>query len=236
MIGTFLGVLFMGLLSNGMTLMGVDPYWQEVARGLILLFAVLISVAEPDQEVGGETGRQGNEAWDGWSAHLTPSLMFRFGGSASWCLRCSVSRSTLFGAPAARLPGCPKPAILPSIRVWPYRHCLARICVYDSCRNEALLRGKMNAPCFSVGRYCCLRSWLRPCAWLWSRGGGPRAAPPPVVTTPTPVPTPTPNPAELRRAWLLHSGGAAPGWLCFSAVGDAKRERGWGRKRGAGDG
>lgn len=44
MLGTFLGVLFMGLLSNGMTLMGVDPYWQEVARGLILLFAVLVSV------------------------------------------------------------------------------------------------------------------------------------------------------------------------------------------------
>jgi putative xylitol transport system permease protein len=37
-------VLFMGLLSNGMTLMGVAPYWQEVARGLILLFAVLVSV------------------------------------------------------------------------------------------------------------------------------------------------------------------------------------------------
>ena len=52
MIGTFLGVLFMGLLSNGMTLMGVDPYWQEVARGLILLFAVLISVwQKPDQEI-----------------------------------------------------------------------------------------------------------------------------------------------------------------------------------------
>jgi ribose/xylose/arabinose/galactoside ABC-type transport system permease subunit len=44
MIGTFLGVLFIGLLSNGMTLMGVDPYWQEVARGLIVLLAVLISV------------------------------------------------------------------------------------------------------------------------------------------------------------------------------------------------
>lgn len=44
MIGTFLGVLFIGLLANGMTLMGVDPYWQEVARGLIVLFAVLISV------------------------------------------------------------------------------------------------------------------------------------------------------------------------------------------------
>ena len=34
----------MRLPSNGMTLMGVDPYSQEVARGLILLFAVLISV------------------------------------------------------------------------------------------------------------------------------------------------------------------------------------------------
>jgi simple sugar transport system permease protein len=44
MFGTFLGVLFIGLLGNGMTLMGVDPYWQEVARGLIVLFAVLISV------------------------------------------------------------------------------------------------------------------------------------------------------------------------------------------------
>jgi simple sugar transport system permease protein len=44
MVGTFLGVLFIGLLANGMTLMGVPPYWQEVARGLIVLLAVLISV------------------------------------------------------------------------------------------------------------------------------------------------------------------------------------------------
>lgn len=43
MIGSFLGVLFIGLLLNGMTLMGVPPYWQEVARGLIVLFAVLFS-------------------------------------------------------------------------------------------------------------------------------------------------------------------------------------------------
>lgn len=45
MLGTFVGVLFIGLLANGMTLMGVDPYWQEVARGLIVLVAVLISAA-----------------------------------------------------------------------------------------------------------------------------------------------------------------------------------------------
>ena len=44
MIGTFLGVLFIGLLANGMTLLGVDAFWQQVARGLIVLFAVLISV------------------------------------------------------------------------------------------------------------------------------------------------------------------------------------------------
>jgi sugar transport system permease protein len=46
MIGTFLGVLFIGLLNNGMVLMGVDPYWQEVARGLIVLVAVLISAIQ----------------------------------------------------------------------------------------------------------------------------------------------------------------------------------------------
>jgi simple sugar transport system permease protein len=46
MMGTFLGVLFIGLLNNGMVLMGVDPYWQEVARGLIVLIAVLISAIQ----------------------------------------------------------------------------------------------------------------------------------------------------------------------------------------------
>jgi simple sugar transport system permease protein len=46
MIGTLLGVLFIGLLNNGMVLMGVDPYWQEVARGLIVLVAVLISAIQ----------------------------------------------------------------------------------------------------------------------------------------------------------------------------------------------
>jgi simple sugar transport system permease protein len=42
-IGTFLGVIFIGLLRNGMILMGIDPFAQEVASGLIILFAVLIS-------------------------------------------------------------------------------------------------------------------------------------------------------------------------------------------------
>ena len=42
--GTFLGVLFIGLLSNGMVLMGINPFAQEVIRGLIILAAVLVSV------------------------------------------------------------------------------------------------------------------------------------------------------------------------------------------------
>jgi sugar transport system permease protein len=42
--GTFLGVVFIGLLSNGMVLMGINPFAQQVVRGLIILVAVLISV------------------------------------------------------------------------------------------------------------------------------------------------------------------------------------------------
>ena len=41
--GTFLGVLFIALLSNGMVLLGVNPFVQEIASGLIILLAVLIS-------------------------------------------------------------------------------------------------------------------------------------------------------------------------------------------------
>lgn len=41
--GTFLGVLFIGLLSNGMVLVGVNPYAQQVAQGAIVLLAVILS-------------------------------------------------------------------------------------------------------------------------------------------------------------------------------------------------
>ena len=43
-IGTLLGVIFIGLLGNGMVLMGINPFAQQVVRGLIILVAVLISV------------------------------------------------------------------------------------------------------------------------------------------------------------------------------------------------
>ncbi|MBI9046487.1 MAG: ABC transporter permease [Anaerolineaceae bacterium] len=45
-LGTLLGVLFIGLLSNGMVLLGITPFAQEIVRGLIILFAVFISVLQ----------------------------------------------------------------------------------------------------------------------------------------------------------------------------------------------
>jgi ribose transport system permease protein len=39
-IGTAVGLLIIGTLNNGLTLTGVDPFWQDVARGALLIGAV----------------------------------------------------------------------------------------------------------------------------------------------------------------------------------------------------
>jgi ribose transport system permease protein len=39
-IGTAVGLLIIGTLNNGLTLTGVDPFWQDVARGTLLICAV----------------------------------------------------------------------------------------------------------------------------------------------------------------------------------------------------
>ena len=39
-IGTILGVAILGTVNNGMTLIGLSSFWQEVARGVILIAAV----------------------------------------------------------------------------------------------------------------------------------------------------------------------------------------------------
>jgi simple sugar transport system permease protein len=46
MFGTLRRVLFIGLLGNGMVLLGVNPYLQDVARGAIILAAVLLSALQ----------------------------------------------------------------------------------------------------------------------------------------------------------------------------------------------
>jgi simple sugar transport system permease protein len=42
--GTLMGVLFIEVLGNGLVLMGVNPFAQDVIRGLIILVAVLANV------------------------------------------------------------------------------------------------------------------------------------------------------------------------------------------------
>jgi len=39
-LGTVLGVFILGVLNNGMTLMSIDSFWQDVAQGTLLLIAV----------------------------------------------------------------------------------------------------------------------------------------------------------------------------------------------------
>ena len=41
--GTLIGVIFLGVLVNGMTLMNVNEYWQHVVRGVLILLAVLLN-------------------------------------------------------------------------------------------------------------------------------------------------------------------------------------------------
>jgi len=44
--GTMVGIVFLGVIMNGMTLMNVSEYWQHVVRGGLILLAVLINRLE----------------------------------------------------------------------------------------------------------------------------------------------------------------------------------------------
>jgi L-arabinose transport system permease protein len=46
MTGTIIGVLIMGIVQNAMNLMSIDPFYQYIARGVILLCAVLFDEAK----------------------------------------------------------------------------------------------------------------------------------------------------------------------------------------------
>jgi ribose/xylose/arabinose/galactoside ABC-type transport system permease subunit len=40
--GTLIGALLIGVVSNGLNLLGVQPYWQMIVKGVIVIFAVLL--------------------------------------------------------------------------------------------------------------------------------------------------------------------------------------------------
>lgn len=42
--GTIIGILMIGIINNGMNLMGVSSFYQQIAKGLIILGAVLLDI------------------------------------------------------------------------------------------------------------------------------------------------------------------------------------------------
>lgn len=44
--GTLMGLLFIGVVLNGMTLLNVDEFWQNIFRGGITIFAVFVSTLQ----------------------------------------------------------------------------------------------------------------------------------------------------------------------------------------------
>lgn len=42
MLGTFMGVLVTGILSNGLTMLGLNQAWRDIATGLLLIFAIIM--------------------------------------------------------------------------------------------------------------------------------------------------------------------------------------------------
>jgi ribose transport system permease protein len=43
--GTVLGAIIIGVLNNGLVLLNVSPFWQQVVKGLVILIAVIIDKA-----------------------------------------------------------------------------------------------------------------------------------------------------------------------------------------------
>ena len=48
MLGTLIGVLIMGILNNGLNLIGSPFYMQNIIRGIVLIFAVSLAVSREE--------------------------------------------------------------------------------------------------------------------------------------------------------------------------------------------
>jgi inositol transport system permease protein len=43
--GTIIGALIIGVLNNGLMLLGVSPYWQQIIKGMIIISAVVLDAS-----------------------------------------------------------------------------------------------------------------------------------------------------------------------------------------------
>ena len=51
MSGTFIGAVVLGVLTNGLTLMNVQDYWQMIVNGAVIVGAIAV-----DSKLRGDTG------------------------------------------------------------------------------------------------------------------------------------------------------------------------------------
>ena len=49
--GTIFGALVIGIISNGLNLIGLSSFWQLVVKGLIILLAVIIDTQKGSDSV-----------------------------------------------------------------------------------------------------------------------------------------------------------------------------------------
>ena len=49
-LGTVLGAIIIGVLNNGLVLLNVSPFWQQVVKGLVILVAVIIDKANTNRD------------------------------------------------------------------------------------------------------------------------------------------------------------------------------------------
>jgi ribose transport system permease protein len=49
-LGTVLGAVIIGVLNNGLVLLNVSPFWQQVVKGGVILLAVIIDKANSKNE------------------------------------------------------------------------------------------------------------------------------------------------------------------------------------------
>jgi putative multiple sugar transport system permease protein len=47
--GAIIGAIFMGVLNNGMSILGIDANWQKAVKGIVVLAAVAFDVISKKQ-------------------------------------------------------------------------------------------------------------------------------------------------------------------------------------------